>query len=222
MKGGESMRNYLTTVEVQLSGDYALFTRPESKVERVSYHIMTPSAARGALESIFWKPEFHYRIRKIKTLKKPKLHLIVSNEIEKKTAINSTFIKRSRNIYTDDMRQLRHSLILKDVSYIVEADIVLKSDSTHLINKYTAMFNRRLSKGQCFHRPYLGTREFAAQFEAPSGTEKPINWSDSLGSMFFDFRYPTKGSINIPYFFNAHVKNGVMEVPDFLYEEVHR
>lgn len=216
------MKNYRAKIAVKFSGDYALFTRPESKVERVSYYTMTPSAARGALEAIFWKPAFHYRVRQIKTLKQPQFHSIVRNEIEKKAAINSSFMKKPKDIYTDDMRQLRHSLILKDVSYIVEADIVLKSDSTHLINKYTAMFNRRLSKGQCFQRPYFGAREFSAQFEAPNGTEKPIDWTDPLGSMFFDFHYPTNGSVNIPYFFNPKVKNGVMEVPNYLYEEVHR
>lgn len=216
------MKKYVKRIAVKFSGDYALFTRPESKVERVSYSTMTPFAARGALESIYWKPEFHYRVRRIKTLQKPKFHSIVRNEIEKKVTVNLSFMKKPRDIFTDDMRQLRHSLILKDVSYIVEADIVLKSDSPQLINKYEAMFNRRLMKGQCFHRPYFGSREFSAKFEVPSGTEKPVDWTDSLGSMFFDFRYSTGGSVNIPYFFNAQIKNGIMEIPDYLYEEVHR
>lgn len=208
-------------VQAKFSGEYALFTRPEGKVERTSYSIMTPSAARGALESIMWKPEFHFRVRRIIVLKRPKFHSIVRNEVARKASVTSAFMKKPKDIFTDDMRQLRHSLILKDVSYIVEADIVLQ-DSRHSIKKYEAMFNRRLRKGQCFNTPYLGTREFSATFESPTGKEKPINWTDSLGSMFFDFRYPKKGSVTVPYFFNAHVQNGVMEVPDYLYKEVHR
>lgn len=212
----------MARVKVKLSGEYALFTRPEGKVERVSYPVMTPSAARGALESILWKPEFHFRIRNIKVLKKPTFHSILRNEIESKASISSAFMKNPKDIYTDDMRQLRHSLILKNVAYIVSADIVLEPDSKQSIRKYQAMFERRLSKGQCFHRPYLGTREFAAQFEVPSGEEKAIEWTDSLGSMFFDFQYSKQGSMSIPYFFSANIKNGVLEVPDYLYEEVRR
>lgn len=216
------MTTYTSTVEVKLSGDFALFTRPEGKVERVSYPIMTPSAARGALEAIFWKPEFHYRIRKISVLKRPIFHSILRNEISRKATINTSFMKKPKNFYVDDYRQLRHSLVLKNVSYIVQADLVLKSDSPNTIKKYKAMFDRRLVKGQCFYQPYLGTREFSAQFEKPTGTEKPIKWTDSLGTIFFDYKYPKKGSVTIPYFFNGHVKEGVMEVPDYLYEEVRR
>lgn len=217
-----ALRTYTAKVKAKFSGDFALFTRPEGKVERTSYPIMTPSAARGALEAILWKPEFHYRIRRIIVLKKPVFHSILRNEVARKANISPRFMKKPESTYTDDMRQLRHALILKDVSYIVEADIVLEADSSQKITKYESMFNRRLSKGQCFHRPYLGTREFSAQFEMPTGEERFIDWTDSLGTMFFDFRYPEKGSVTIPYFFNAHVNNGVMEVPDYLYEEVHR
>lgn len=216
------LRAYTANVSAKFSGDYALFTRPEGKVERVSYPIMTPSAARGALEAILWKPEFHYRIRSITALKKPKFYSILRNEVGRKAYITSKFMKEPENRYTDEMRQLRHSLVLKDVSYIVDATIVVYSDTPQKIIKYDQMFKRRLSKGQCFHRPYLGTREFSAHFEKPTGKERLIDWTDSLGSMFFDFKYPGKGSVTIPYFFSAHVEKGVMKVPDYLYEEVNR
>ena len=216
------MSERFVTVRVKVFGDFALFTRPEGKVERVSYPMMTPSAARGTLEAIFWKPEFKYKIRKIVALKKPQFHSIVRNEVSKKASINKVFMASPQDVFTDDMRQLRHALVLKEVAYIIEADIVLKPDTEGSVKKYEAMFDRRVSKGQCFHRPYLGTREFSAHFEAVDGTERPLDWTDSLGSMFFDFRYSEEGGLTIPYFFQAEVKKGVMTVPDYLYEEVYR
>lgn len=216
------MQVYTSDVRVKFSGDYALFTRPEGKVERVSYPIMTPSAARGALEAILWKPEFHYRIRSITALKRPQFYSILRNEVANKAHITKPFMEEPTDRFADDMRQLRHSLVLKDVAYIVDATIVLESDTPTDIIKYEEMFKRRLSKGQCFYQPYLGTREFSARFEEPSGKEEGINWTDSLGSMFFDFKYPEKGSVTIPYFYQAQIKNGVMKVPDYLYEEVCR
>lgn len=216
------LRMYTANIKVKFFGDYALFTRPEGKVERVSYPIMTPSAARGALEAILWKPEFHYRIRSITALKKPKFYSIVRNEVAQKANISKKFMEKPENKYTGDMRQLRHSLVLKDVAYLVEATIVVQSDSPKGIIKYEQMFKRRLVKGQCFYQPYLGTREFSASFKGVTGDEKPIDWTDSLGTMFFDFKYSEKGSVTIPYFFTAQVEQGVMEIPNYLYEEVLR
>lgn len=216
------MTERFVTVHMKVFGDFALFTRPEGKVERVSYPMMTPSAARGVLEAIFWKPEFKYRVRKIEALKKPQFHSIIRNEVSKKASINKKNMASPQDVFTDDMRQLRHALVLKEVAYLIEADIVLNPETKDPIEKYEAIFNRRVSKGQCFHRPYLGTREFSAHFEAVDGTERPIDWTDSIGPMFFDFRYPEKGGMAIPYFFQADVKKGIMEVPDYLYEEVYR
>lgn len=221
MKGGGEMERQSTRVQVKVFGDFALFTKPEGKVERVSYPMMTPSAARGVLEAIFWKPEFKYKIRKIIALKKPTFHSILRNEVSKKASITKKQMTSPQNVYTDDMRQLRHSLILKEVSYIIEAELVLNPDTNQRIEKYESMFKRRVSKGQCFHRPYLGTREFSAHFEAVDGTEKPVDWTEKINPMFFDFRYPEKSDVTIPYFFQAEIKNGVMEIPDALYEEVY-
>ncbi len=216
------MAERFVTVRIKVFGDFALFTRPEGKVERVSYPMMTPSAARGVLEAVFWKPEFRYKIRKIAALKQPKFHSIIRNEVSKKVSINKKMMAAPQDVFTDDMRQLRHALVLKDVAYLIEADLVLYPETKDPIEKYEAIFNRRVSKGQCFHRPYLGAREFSAHFEEVDGTERPIDWTDSIGSMFFDFRYPKKGGITIPYFFQAEVENGVMRVPSDLYEEVYR
>src|SRR5690625_4579037 len=112
---------------------------------------MTPSAARGALEAILWKPEFHYRIRSISVLKRPQFYSILRNEVEKKAHITRTFMKNPKDVFVDNMRQLRHSLVLRDVSYIVNASIVVESDSLQKIIKYEQMLKRRLSKGQCFY-----------------------------------------------------------------------
>lgn len=211
-----------TTVCAKFWGEYALFTRPEGKVERVTYPVMTPSAARGLLESLLWKPEIKYEIRSIAILNKPEFHSIVRNEVEQKANIQKGFMNQPKDVFTDDSRQLRHSLILRNPSYLVEADIVLQPNANDPIEKYEAMFTRRLRKGQCFHRPYFGTREFSAHFGTPDKDDRPIVWTDSLGTMFFDFRYASNGSMMIPYFFDAVVENGVLTVPTHLYEEVNR
>ncbi|WP_336822039.1 type I-C CRISPR-associated protein Cas5c [Sporosarcina sp. USHLN248] len=209
-----------TKVQVKVWGDGALFTRPEGKVERVSYPLMTASAARGVLEAILWKPEFQYRICSISALKYPTFHSIIRNEVDSKASITKKFMEQPEDKYADDMRQLRHSLYLKDVSYIICAEIVLQLDTEQPIEKYEAMFTRRVQKGQCFSRPYLGTREFSANFGPVSATDTPINWTEEIGPMFFDYRYPKNGTTVIPYFFNASVQEGVMYIPQHLYEEV--
>lgn len=209
-------------VKMKVTGEYALFTRPEGKVERVSYPLPTPAAARGIFEAILWKPQIRYEIKSIQVLKQSKFYSIVRNEVATKAAVNSSTMGNPKDYFTDDYRQLRHSLMLKDVAYILEARIVLQPGALDPIEKYLAMFQRRLEKGQCFHRPYLGTRECSAQFGPPLEEDIPIKWTDSLGPMFFDFRYPSEKSVTIPYFFNAEIIDGVMEVPAYLYEEVNR
>lgn len=218
MKGGEGVK----PLTMKVSGDFALFTRPEAKVERVSYPIMTPSAARGVLESILWKPEIRWEVLRIKVLKKPKFYSIVRNEVATKVPVNKRTMENPKDYFADDDRQLRHSLMLKDVAYVIEAQIRLQQGVADSIEKYRAMFRRRLEKGQCFHQPYLGTRECAAQFSASTEGDIPVDWTDQLGPTFFDFRYPEKGSVTIPYFFNAEVNEGVMDIPTYLHEEVNR
>jgi len=207
-------------VRVKVWGDGALFTRPEGKVERVSYPVMTASAARGVLEAILWKPEFRYEIRSIDVLKTPQLHSIVRNEVDSKASISKKFMQKPENRYADDMRQLRHSLYLKDVAYVIHADLILYPETNHPIEKYEAMFARRVEKGQCFTRPYLGTREFSAHFSPVAESDKPIGWSTELGPMFFDFKYGKGTDSTVPFFYDASVEDGTLYIPPQLYKEV--
>jgi CRISPR-associated protein Cas5d len=216
-------------LKVKVWGEYACFSRPEFKVERVSYPVITPSAARGVLEAIFWKPEFRYELRRIGVLKPGSQTVILRNELEDRQG--------SKPYFVEDKRQQRSSLILKDVAYLLEADIVLRPHAEGPLPKYLEQFERRLQRGQCHHTPYLGTREFAAHF-APANGEKPP-WLDlPIGTMLFDiafvpsserveleFKRPGKGVVKgyaQALFFPAEVKGGWLEVPEEKYRELYR
>src|SRR3989339_754122 len=164
-------------VSVKVKGDFACFTRPDLKVERMTYPCMTPSAARGILDSILWKPEFQWYVRRILVLKPVKFYTIKRNEINSKQGRNPIII--------EEKRAQRNSVVLKDVAYIIEASIYQKEQSDRnkpekYIGKkgidadHDGIFIRRVKKGQCWRRPYLGTREFSAEFMEPNGTEQPI------------------------------------------------
>lgn len=209
-------------VSVKVFGNGALFVRPESKVERVSYPIITPSAARGILEAIFWKPEFKYQITKIKALEWPEFTSIVRNETSSKAVINKVFMNNPINKYIEDTRQLRHSLFLKKVAYIIEAEIILLEETADPIKKYEVMFNRRVTKGQCFARPYFGTREFSCHFGCVEGNEEIIDWTEEVGPMFFDYFYSKNKEITDPHYFNANIVKGEMTIPQYLYREVYK
>lgn len=204
-------------LKVKVWGDYALFTQPEMKVERMSYPVMTPSAARGVLESIFWKPEMYWEVRSISVLKPIRYQSLMRNEVT--TAIPETVKgKMQSTFYIEDNRTQRHSLILRDVAYVIEAEIKLKEHATDDVAKYRDMFRRRVSGGQCFQRPYLGCREFAAAFAKamPADVPEPIDLE--VGTMLFDIKYEKK--VNIPFFFDAKIEGGVLKVPTELYEQV--
>ncbi len=196
-------------VRVKVTGDFACFTRPDLKVERMTYPCITPSAARGILDCILWKPEFQWYIRKILVLNPVKFASIKRNEINAKQGKNPIVI--------EEKRAQRNSIILKDVAYIIEASIYQKeySDKNPPI-KYVEMFKRRVRKGQCWRRPYLGTREFSAEFYEPIGTEKPIEETIPIGSMLFDIFYDEKGKPAPVFFFDVAVKDGILncEVPE--------
>jgi len=171
---------------VKVGGDYACFTNPNLKVERVSYPVMTPAAARGILEAIFWKPAFRWEIRSITVLKPIKTLSVMRNEIEDRQA--------TKPILIEEKRQQRVSLILKDVEYVIEADMALVWKDER-IEKYWDQFQRKLERGACHHMPCLGTREFSAWFEQTSKKETeadkqefPID-QQYLGVMFFDTAY---------------------------------
>lgn len=222
-------------LEVKVWGNMACFTRPEMKVERVSYEVMPPSAARGILEAIFWKPEFQWRVREIWVLNPIRHFSILRNEMTSRQSERSDAAKGG-HYYADvgKNRAQRHTLALKDVAYVIRAEQKLAPHTTDPLIKYREQFLRRVKKGQYFHHPYLGCREFPAHFGPLDDSEKPITLSDDLGLLLFDMDYepnPT-GKIKVyvhdgdkpkivkvqakPVFFQARLDKGVLHVPDKL------
>jgi len=205
---------------VKVWSDYALFTRPEMKVERMSYPVMTPAAARGMLEAIFWKPEFEWRIREIQVLKPIRFVSIVRNEV---TQVATDPLIARGGFYADssDNRTQRHALVLRDVAYAIVADVHLRSHATEDAAKYRAMFRRRLERGQCFQRPYMGCREFAAHFGRIRSEDRPIPLDQTIGTMLFDLHYAqATHDVSVPRFFEAEMRNGVVSVPANLYQQL--
>lgn len=214
------MNHNYPPLEVKVWGDFACFTRPEMKVERVSYPVMPPSAARGILESIFWKPEFSWQVREIWVLNPIRHFSILRNEVTDKVPL-STIQKWAVNgeaFYAEDSRAQRHTLALKDVAYLIKADAVLKPHADEDIAKYRDIFRRRVNRGQCYHTPYLGCREFSGFFTSPDGSERPVRITEELGLMLFDLDFKQDGSgFAIPRFFQARLDGGVLKVPAELY-----
>ncbi|GIW07170.1 MAG: type I-C CRISPR-associated protein Cas5 [Dehalococcoidia bacterium] len=199
---------------VKVWGDFACFTRPEMKVERVSYPVMTPSAARGVLEAIFWKPEFAWRIEQIQVLKEIRWFSILRNEVNSLASHRSAlgWEREGGGYFSDQDRAQRHTLALRDVAYIIEAQVVPKSGRTEDEAKYRDQFRRRVADGSCFFQPYLGCREFSAFFGPPSADDQPIDRTEDLGLMLHDLDYREDGS-GTPRFFRARLERGVLRVP---------
>lgn len=197
-------------VKVKVTGDFACFTRPDLKVERMSYPCMTPSAARGILDSILWKPEFQWYVRRILILKPVRFCTIKRNEINSKQG--------RKPIVIEERRAQRNSVVLRDAAYIIEASIFQKQISErNRPEKYIGMnagkegiFPRRIKKGRCWRRPYLGVREFSAEFMEPDGNEEPIKETIPIGSMLFDIFYDEKGKPEPLFFHDVAVRNGVL------------
>jgi CRISPR-associated protein Cas5d len=207
---------------VKLWGDFACFTRPEMKVERVSYAAPTPSAVRGALEAIFWKPQISWRVTEIHVLNPIRYFSILRNEVSSRQSMQSaTRWQREGGGYdaTADRTQ-RHTLALRDVAYVVKAQIVVHHGVDADVAKYRDQFRRRVRQGRAFSTPYLGCREFAANFAEPSEDDIPLpGLTDDLGLMLLDIDYTPGGQgRGIPRFFRARVEDGVMRVPDRLAE----
>ncbi|HAQ19897.1 MAG TPA: type I-C CRISPR-associated protein Cas5 [Prolixibacteraceae bacterium] len=191
-------------VRVKVTGDFACFTRPDLKVERMTYPCMTPSAARGVLDSILWKPEFQWWVHRIWVLNPVKFFSVKRNEINSKQGKTPIII--------EEKRAQRNSIVLKDVAYIIEASVYQKEfDPKNPVKKYAEMFKRRVKKGQCWRRPFLGTREFAAEFIEPNGNEQPIQEIIPIGSMLFDIFYDAKGNPSPIFFYDVKIENGVLE-----------
>lgn len=206
----------LTPLRVKVWGDWACYTRPEMKVERVSYPVMTPSAARGLLEAIFWKPEFEWQVEAIAVLKPISYASIVRNEINTRQSDRTARGWRETGEGYDSAtdRTQRHTLALRDVAYIITAQIVLRPHADADPAKYRDQFRRRVRDGRCFAMPFLGCREFSAAFAEPDGDEQPIELSDDLGPMLLDLSYaPDRSGRGKPLFFNARLERGVLRVP---------
>lgn len=224
---------------LEVWGIYACFTRPEMKVERVSYDVITPSAARAIFDAILWKPAIRWQIKKIEVLAPIRWISVRRNEVGKVASPSS------KDIFIDDgkTRQQRAGLLLRDVKYRLHAEfkfissdkrkkvlnptpdyLIDKDEKIHLKKpdtrpdeteaKYAAMFERRAKKGQCFHRPYLGCREFAANFllvNPDLDPSSPINETRDLGWMLYDMNFDDPSNIK-PKFFRAEIKEGILDL----------
>jgi CRISPR-associated protein Cas5d len=201
-------------LKLWVESEYACFTRPDLKVERMSYPCMTFSAARGVLDSILWKPEFKWWIRRIKVLKEIKYISIKRNELKSKCG--------GKPIIIEDDRTQRNSLVLYDVSYLIEASVYQDSfDAANPHKKYEEMFKHRVYRGQCYRKPYLGTREFSCDF-LNGGDEQPIDKTVPIGSMFYDMFYNAAGKAEPCYIYNAAVRDGILEADASLNEHLMR
>lgn len=214
---------------LEVWGAMACFTRPELKVERVSYDVITPSAARAIFEAIFWKPAIHWQVTKIEVLNPIKWTTIRRNEVGAVASKNSIFI--------EDKRQQKNTLLLQDVRYRIwaklefipqwkrketknaqidaeEADLLRKDENP---GKYNAMFERRASKGQCFTQPYLGTRECSCSFRLVNPEtdvlDAPISEDRDLGIMLYDMDFEGNPEKPEAMFYRARMENGVIIVP---------
>lgn len=216
--GKARMTSNQTPLEVKLWGDYACFTRPEMKVERVSYPVMTPSAARGILEAIFWKPEMTWSVDEIQILRPIRYASIVRNEItsrqSERTATNWSKDGGGFDASNPKNRAQRHTLALRDVAYVIKATPILGETTQDDVAKYRDQFRRRVTQGRCFATPYLGCREFSAYFSEPEPEDRPIDRTEDLGLMLLEIEYHESGNgQGKPRFFDARLESGVLRVP---------
>ncbi len=217
---------------LEVIGDFACFTRPEMKVERVSYDIITPSAARAVFESILWKPAIRWQPTRIEVLAPIRWTTIRRNEVGSKIAMGSVRTAMTRGngdlgLYVEDDRQQRASLLLRDVKYRLHArfEMTGKAGGGDNSNKFAEMFVRRAAKGQCINQPYLGCREFACDFRLiETGADHAtvpdeLRGQQNLGWMLYDLDFADPANPQ-PRFFNARMVDGMVEIPDWSSEEV--
>lgn len=217
-------------IRLHIWGERACFTRPEMKVERVSYDVITPSAARGILEAIHWKPAIRWVIDRIHVLRPIRFESIRRNEVGSKLSpSNVTKAMKAGSTaglasYVDEERQQRAATVLRDVAYVIEAHFELtdRAGEGDSVGKHLDIFNRRARKGQYFHAPCMGVREFPANFalienEADWPEPHPQRETDKdLGWMLHDIDFARDMT---PCFFSARMVNGVIEVPPWQIEE---
>lgn len=217
-------------IRLRVWGDRACFTRPEMKVERVSYDVMTPAAARGILEAVHWKPAIRWVIDRIHVLKPIRFQSIRRNEVGSKIPADKarSAMKRGTTeglgLIVEDDRQQRAATVLVDVEYVIEAHFELtdRAGPEDTAAKHIEMFRRRAASGQCFHRPCLGTREFPADFDLisedaalPASQLPPDQANRDLGWMNFE---PGYGPDQPARFFRARLESGVLDVAACLAE----
>lgn len=232
-------------ITLHVSGDFACFSRPELHVERLSYEAITPSAARGILEAIYWKPQIAWRVDRIHVLNPIRFTTIRRNEVAVKASERNARSAMNAGsgdigILIEDHRQQRAATLLREVAYVIEAHFDIldrrferggpEMSENDAAGKHLDMFNRRARLGQCFHQPYLGTREFPARFSLVEGSLPTSQLPDDqrnrdLGLMFHDFVYipDPKGKVvesnqrrrlrAEARFFHARLRDGVMDVP---------
>ena len=200
-------------VKLKVWGDYACFTRPEMKVERVSYDMMTPSAARGILEAIYWKPTIRWVVDRIHVLNPIRFENVRRNEV------GSVMSPRADSLFVEEQRQQRAALVLRDVAYVIEAHFVFTGNEDNNPSKHKEMFERRTRKGQCFHHPYFGCREFPVCFELveEGSPVSQLSGEQDLGWMLHDIDFHNNMKAR---FFRAKMRDGVVEVPPLQCEEV--
>jgi len=208
-------------IAVRVSGQYALFTRPEMKVERVSYDIITPSAARGIIEAVYWKPAIRWAIDRIHVLNEIRFTNIRRNEVSEKISMSEAGRRMhgaAEPFYLSatEARQQRAALVLKDVDYIIEAhfDRTERAGPDDTVEKHYNIILRRLRKGQHFSAPCLGAREFGAKvelWEAGEMPRSPLTGVRDLGWMLYDLDFSNPQDIQ-PRFFKAQMRDGVVDV----------
>lgn len=214
-------------IMLEVWGDYACFSRPEMKVERVSYEMITPSAARGLLESIFWHPGMKWVIDRIRVCAPIRFTNIRRNEVKDVLSARNakTLMENGGEIYlaTTKSIQQRAAMLLRNVRYVIEAHFEMTEEASATDNpaKFQTMMCRRVEKGQFYHQPYFGTREFPAHFRActaiPTCPDE-LRGECDLGWMLLDMEYNEENVT--PHFFHAILKDGVLEVPSITVEEV--
>lgn len=219
-------------IRLLIWGERACFTRPEMKAERVSYDTITPSAARGILEAIHWKPAIVWRIDRIHLLKPVRFESIRRNEVGNKISTGSVSKAMKEGSinglaqYVDEDRQQRATTLLRDVAYVIEAhfELTQRAGPDDSVGKHLDIFNRRARKGQCFHTPCMGVREFPASFALinqdeplPDSLLTEAEKNRDLGWMLHDIDFANG---NTPRFFRAELKEGVIEVPPWSSQEI--
>ena len=207
---------------IEVSGDYACFSRPEMKVERVSYDVITPSAARGILEAVMWHPGMRYVIDRIHVCAPIRFTNIRRNEV--KDVISARNVKAEMNSRSGDLYiaasesiQQRAAMVLRNVHYVIEAhfEMTEKANETDNPGKFKDIIMRRLKRGACYSMPYFGCREFPANFELCNEEEIHTAYDDveekDFGFMLYDIDYSDEENLS-PMFFRAIMKQGVIDV----------